>query len=79
MISGIVTSLDEKKLLVTPSSDVELSTLVGKKAQYVDKTGKIWPGVVSEAEDPFVIIKFDEFPSGIGQGQIVDILEDGDA
>ena len=76
MISAIVTSLDEQRLLVTPSENVELQNLLGKKAQYMDKTGKAWPGVVTEIEDPFLVIKFEPFPTGIGQGQIVDIIDD---
>jgi hypothetical protein len=29
-------------------------------------------------EDPFLVIKFDEFPTGIGQGQIIEIFEPED-
>ncbi len=78
MISAIVTSLNRDNLLATPSSAVELSALVGRRARYVDKAGKIWPATIVGEEDPFVVVKFDEFPSGLGQGQLLDIMEDGD-
>jgi hypothetical protein len=47
---------------------------VGKKVQYV-KNDKVYHGVVDREEDPFIVVKFDEFPTGIGQGQIVEIIE----
>jgi hypothetical protein len=78
MINAVVTSLDNNNLLATPSGNIDPATLVGRKARYVDKNNKIWPGVVRGAEDPFVIVQFDVFPSGLGQGQLLDIMEDGD-
>ncbi len=78
MISGIVTSLDENQLLVIPSSSTPLEELVGKKARYVDKSGKVWKAEVYAVEDPGVLIKFELFPSGLGQGQIIDIIENED-
>ncbi len=78
MISGIVTSLDEEHLLVIPSSNATLEELIGRKARYVDKSGKIWKAEVYAAEDPGVLVKFEVFPSGLGQGQIVDIIESED-
>jgi hypothetical protein len=70
--------LDEENLLATPMQPVDLESLIGKKVQYVDKNDKIWPGVIKAVEDPFVIIKLDEFPSGLGQGQIIEILGVGE-
>lgn len=78
MISGIVTSLDEEHLLVIPSSSVTLEELIGRTARYVDKSGKVWKAEVYAAEDPGVLVKFEIFPSGLGQGQIVDIIESED-
>ncbi len=78
MISGIVTSLDEDHLLVIPSGDAVLEELVGKKARYVDKSNKIWKADVYGVEDPGVLVKFVVFPNGLGQGQIMDIMEQGD-
>jgi hypothetical protein len=78
MIGAIVTSLDEEYLLVIPSGNVDLASLVGRAARYIDKSGKAWPASVSSVEEPGVIVKFDKFPSGLGQGQIVDIIEDED-
>ena len=75
MIYAIVTSLDKDHLSATPNEDVDLNGLVGQKVQYVDKSEKIWPGVITSVEDPFVIVKFDEFPSGLGQGQMLEILD----
>lgn len=75
MIDAIVTSLDRDNLAATPSIDVDVSSLVGKKIQYLDKNDNVWPGVVVSSEDPFVIIKFDKFPSGLGQGQMIQILD----
>ncbi len=78
MISGIVTSLDEDHLLVIPSGDVTLDELVGKKARYVDKSGKVWKASVYDVEEPGVLVKFEIFPNGLGQGQIMDIIEKED-
>ncbi len=78
MISAVVTSMDRENLLATPSGAIDPATLVGHRCQYVDKSGKAWPGVVKGADDPFVIVKLDPFPTGLGQGQLLDIFEDGD-
>lgn len=78
MISAIITSLNKERLLATPSAQVDLLALIGRKARYVDKSGKIWRATIVGQEDPFVIVKFDEFPSGLGQGQLLDIMEEGD-
>jgi hypothetical protein len=78
MISAVITSLDNANLLATPNGNVDPATLVGRRARYVDKNGKIWPCVIKGADDPFVIVQFDVFPSGLGQGQLLDIMEDGD-
>ncbi len=78
MIDAIVTSLDKDNLLVTPSGNADLNSLVGKRARYVDNSDRIWKGRVVSVEDPYVTVKFDNFPSGLGQGQIVQIIEDGD-
>lgn len=53
---------------------MELSTLVGKRIQYV-KGDHVYTGVVEREENPFIVVKFDEFPTGIGQGQIIEIIE----
>jgi hypothetical protein len=76
MIYAIVTSLDRDHLSATPNEDVDLESLIGKKVQYVDKSERIWPGTIISVEDPFVIVKFDEFPSGLGQGQMLEILDE---
>lgn len=70
--------MDSENLLATPSSNIELSGLLGKKAQYVDKNGKIWPAIVKAIDDPFIVVKFDEFPMGLGQGQILEVFEESD-
>lgn len=75
MIDAIITSLDKDNLAATPNSSVDVKTLVGKKIEYIDKNDKKWPGVIIGADDPFVIIKFDEFPTGLGQGQMLQILD----
>jgi hypothetical protein len=79
MISAVITSLDKDKLLATPSGNIDPAELVGRKARYLDKNGKIWPGTIRGADDPFVIVAFETFPSGLGQGQLLDIWEDGDS
>ena len=75
MIDAIVTALDKENLAATPNSDIDVNKLVGKKIQYLDSSDNLWPGVVIAAEEPFVIIKFDKFPSGLGQGQMLQILD----
>jgi hypothetical protein len=66
--------LDQDNFLASPTSNVDLEGLVGKKVQYV-KNDKIYHGIVERIDDPFLVIKFDVFPTGIGQGQIVEIIE----
>ncbi len=78
MISAIVTSIDREKMLVMPTEEVDLSNIVGKRIRYLDKNDKAWPGVVTDVSDVMLVIKFDSAPSGLGQGQIVDILEEGE-
>ncbi len=75
MIDAIITSLDRENLAATPNSDVDVKSLVGKSIQYLDKNDKVWPGVVVSSDDPFVIIKFEHFPTGLGQGQMIQILD----
>ncbi|MEM3248095.1 MAG: hypothetical protein QXD17_02120 [Candidatus Micrarchaeaceae archaeon] len=76
MIQAIVASIDEDNLLASPMEETDLSTLVGKKARYVDSAGKVWPAnVVGIEGDTAVIVKFDEMPTGLGQGQILEILD----
>jgi hypothetical protein len=78
MIDAIVTSLDRENLIVTPSGDVDFSALVGKRVRYRDNSDRIWTGRVVAVEEPYATVKFDAFPSGLGQGQIVQILEEGE-
>ena len=78
MTYAIVTSLDKEKLLVTPNSGDALESFVGKKAQYVDSSDRVWPGEVVGIEDPFLIVRFDSFPTGLGQGQMLQILDGKD-
>lgn len=78
MISAIVTSLDENNLMATPSADVPVQALIGRRVRYIDKFDKVWPAKVTGTDDPAVIIKFDVYPSGLGQGQIVEIMEETD-
>lgn len=75
MIDAIVTSLDKDNLIVTPNGDVDFTSLVGKKVRYRDNSDRIWTGKVVAAEEPYATVKFDRFPSGLGQGQIIQILE----
>ncbi|MEM0087263.1 MAG: hypothetical protein QW774_02255 [Candidatus Micrarchaeaceae archaeon] len=76
MIQAIVTSIDEKNLLASPMEEADLNALIGKKARYVDNEGKVWPAkVVGKESDTAVIVKFDEMPTGLGQGQILEILD----
>ncbi len=70
--------MDEENLLATPMEPVDLDSLVGKKAQYVDSNERVWPGIVSGVQDSFLVIKLDKFPSGLGQGQIIEILAASD-
>ncbi len=79
MITCIVTSLSRDNILATPIEDVPLERLVGSKARYVDKNNKIWPAQVVGIEEQFLIMRFTgEFPSGLGQGQMMDVIEEGE-
>ncbi|MDE1855507.1 MAG: hypothetical protein KGH57_04290 [Candidatus Micrarchaeota archaeon] len=78
MIDAIVTSLDRDNLIVTPSGDADFGSLVGKRVRYRDNSDRIWTGRVVAAEEPYATVKFDAFPTGLGQGQIVQILEEGE-
>ena len=77
IINAIVTSLDQDNFCVSPTSNVDLEELVGRKIQYV-KGEHVYTGKVDHIEYPFLVIKFDEFPTGIGQGQIIEIYEPED-
>lgn len=79
MIDAIVTSFDKDNLIVTPSGDADLSSLMGKSVRYVDSSERVWKGRVVAVEEPYVTVKFDDFPTGLGQGQIVQILEDNES
>lgn len=79
MIDAIVTSLNKDNLVVTPSGTVDANSLLGRRARYRDNTDKIWKGKVVAVDDPYVTIKFEQFPTSLGQGQIVQILEDGES
>lgn len=70
--------MNKDNLLAMPTHEVDVQTLIGKRVRYLDKEGKSWPGVITGAEDPFVIVKFELFPSGLGQSQLLDIYEDSD-
>jgi hypothetical protein len=74
MINAIVTSLNVDNLLVSPTVAVELTALVGKKIRYW-KGDKPYLGKIAGIEDPFLVVKFDEWPYGIGQGQMIEIFE----
>ena len=74
MINAIVTTLSRENMLVSPTAAVELTGLVGKKIRYW-KGDKFYSGIVDRVEDPFLVVKFDDFPTGIGQGQMIEILE----
>ncbi len=76
MIDAIVTSLDKDNLLVTPNGDVDFSKLVGKRVRYRDNSDRIWVGKVVAVEEPYAVVKFDAFPTALGQGQILQILDD---
>jgi hypothetical protein len=78
MITAVVTSLDSENLLATPSTDMDVKLLVGKKVNYVDKSGKVWSGVIKGYEDQLIVVKLDPFPTGLGQGQLLEIPEEGD-
>ncbi|MDE1874336.1 MAG: hypothetical protein KGI04_04460 [Candidatus Micrarchaeota archaeon] len=78
MIDAIVTSLDRDNLIVTPNGNVDFAALVGKRVRYRDNSDRIWTGRVVAAEEPYATVKFDAFPTGLGQGQILQILEEGE-
>ena len=78
MINAIIAVLDEQELLVIPNTDVPLAELVGRKARYVDKEEKEWPGRVDRVAESMLCVKLDRWPSGLGQGQIIEIYEEGD-
>lgn len=79
MLDAIVTSLGNTNTLIAiPTAEIELKALVGKKARYLDNSDRNWEGMVTGLEDPGVVVKFEKFPTGIGQGQIIHILDDGE-
>ena len=77
MVDCIVASVDEERMVAIPQENVDINSLKNKKVKYIDSNGKEWHGKVIDVDntDQFVIIKFDEFPNSIGQGQIVEIEE----
>lgn len=78
MIDAIVTSLDKDNLIITPNGDVDFASIVGKRVRYIDNSDRLWTGKVVSAEEPYATVKFDAFPTGLGQGQIVQILDENE-
>ncbi len=76
MTNAIVMSLDKAHLLASPTGSVDIAALKGLNVVYRDANDREWKGVVENIDGDFLVIKFDEFPKNIGQGQIVEI-EDG--
>lgn len=76
MTTTIVMAGDHDHLLASPTSGVDINTLVGKEAIYVDGKEKRWMGRVESIEDgTFLVLKFDDMPPGLAQGQIVEVLD----
>ena len=78
MITAIIAVLNETELLVIPNTDKPMEELVGMRAQYTDKDEKVWPGKVEKVAESMLCVKLDSWPSGLGQGQIIEI-DDGSA
>ena len=75
MVNAIVTVNDKDRLMAMPTTDFDFSTAKGKKVKYVDKNDREYHGTVIEVEEPMLVIKFDVHPSGLGQGQMLEIEE----
>jgi ribosome maturation factor RimP len=73
MVNAIVTVADKEKLMAMPTGEFDFSTALGKKVKYYDKNNKEWPGKIIEVSEPMLVIKFDNYPSGLGQGQMLEI------
>ncbi len=78
MISAIVASLDKDNLLISPTTAEDLESLKGRRIRYIDSSDKVWPGKIVGIDGDFLVVSFDKFPSGLGQGQLIDILEDNE-
>lgn len=75
MIDAIVVSLDAENTLVMPSGNENLEALVGKRVRYLDKSDKSWAGRATGVSGDMLAVKFDPMPTGLGQGQIIQILD----
>ena len=75
MIDAIVVSLDTENTLVMPNGGTALEDLVGKPVRYLDKSDRSWPGKATGVIEGMLAVKFDPMPTGLGQGQIVQILD----
>ncbi len=73
MIDAIVAAIADNYVVVIPTEESDLNKLIGKKAVYTDSGNRQWNGKVVRLEDPGVAVEFDNFPTGIGQGQILEI------
>jgi len=78
MIDAIVTSIGEDTITASPTQDVDLKSLIGKRAVYTDNSNNNWEGKVISSDESGVVIKFKSFPKSIGQGQILQILDPGE-
>ncbi len=78
MTNAIVMSLDKNHLLASPTGAVDLQSLKGIKVKYLDSSDREWFGIVEDIEEDYLVIKFDKFPGGLGQGQIIEILDGSD-
>lgn len=76
MTNAIIMSLDKEHLLASPTGAVaNIEKLKGVKIRYIDSSDKEWPGVVEAIEEDYLVVKFDIFPKGLGQGQIIEIMD----
>lgn len=78
MTTAIVMALNREHMLASPTGNVDLASMDGKRIVYRDSSDKEWPGLVTGIEDEFLVIRFENFPPGLGQGQVIEVLDGKD-
>ncbi len=78
MTTAIVMALSREHMLASPTGNVDISSMEGKRITYRDSSDKEWPGSVAGIEGEFLVIRFESFPPGLGQGQIIEIIDGKD-
>ena len=75
MIGVVITfdNAENKAWLTVPETDLE--RFIGHEASFQYSKTKDFKGKVIDVETDFLVVKFEETPTGLGQGSQVSVVE----